>query len=362
VPVPRERPFLKVLHYADENRLSWAIPWAQIIGSLGSRGIKNVVVCRPGGTLSEILSSAGIDHFEYRPHVSAVPAFCKGFEKLLELIKPDIIHTRLSSAANIAGFWAKRTGIPLASTVDKFPKARYYKNADCLVAVSNSVLAHCSSWGLKGIPIKVIPNSLDVCQYRPSGFDRNSFRSQHSLDPCDRVILGAGRLVSWKGFDLIMRSLPTIANKWKAELWIAGSGPEETKLRNLTNDLSIKVKFWGFVSDIRPLMWASDLFVLPSVEPEPFGLVLLEAMAAGVPVIASKAGGAMDLVEREDFLFRPGDASDLEAKIQAILEGNSFKELADYSRTRASLFDNLAVLDSFLEVYRSLVSRNGAVI
>jgi glycosyltransferase involved in cell wall biosynthesis len=101
-------------------------------------------------------------------------------------------------------------------------------------------------------------------------------------------------------------------------------------------------------------MWASDLFVLPSVEPEPFGLVLLEAMAAGVPVIASRAGGAMDLVEREDLLFRSGDASDLEAKIEAILEGNRLKELADYSRTRASMFDDLSVLNSFLEVYRSL--------
>lgn len=345
---------MKILHYVDENRLSWAIPWTQIIGSLGSKGIKNVVVCRPGGTLSEILSNAGIDHFEYCPLVPAVPVLCKGFERLLKLIKPDIIHTRLSSAANIAGYWAKRTGIPLVSTVDKFPKARYYKNADCLVAVSNSVLAHCSSWGLQGIPIKVIPNSLDVRRYRPSGFDRKSFRSQHSLDPCGRVILGAGRLVSWKGFDLLLRSLSPIADKWKVELWIAGSGPEETKLRELAKELSVNIKFWGFVSDIRPLMWASDLFVLPSVEPEPFGLVLLEAMAAGVPVIASRAGGAMDLVEREDLLFRPGDASDLGAKIEAILEGNRLKELADYSRTRASMFDDLSVLNSFLEVYRSL--------
>ena len=345
---------MKILHYVDENRLSWAIPWTQIIGCLGSKGIINVVVCRPGGTLSEILSNAGIEHFEYRPLVSAVPVLCKGFEKLLKLIKPDIIHTRLSSAANIAGYWAKRTGIPLVSTVDKFPKARYYKNSDCLVAVSNSVLAHCSSWGLKGIPIKVIPNSLDVCRYRPSGFDRKSFRSQHSLDPYDRVILGAGRLVSWKGFDLLLRSLSPIADKRKVELWIAGSGPEETKLRELAKEFSVNVKFWGFVSDIRPLMWASDLFVLPSVEPEPFGLVLLEAIAAGVPVIASRAGGAVDLVEREDLLFRPGDVSDLEAKIQAILEGNRLKEMANYSRARASLFDNLAVLNSFLEIYRSL--------
>ena len=72
-------------------------------------------------------------------------------------------------------------------------------------------------------------------------------------------------------------------------------------------------------------------------------------------VMAMNMGG-------DDFIAKPFDFNVLMAKIQAILEGNSFKELADYSRTRASLFDNLAVLDSFLEVYRSLVSRNGAVI
>ncbi len=353
---------MKILHYVDENRLSWAIPWIQVISSLGSKGIHNVVVCRPGGTLPEILSSAGIEHYGYRPFVSAVPRLCAGFGKILERVGPDIVHTRLSSAAHIAGYWTKRAGIPLVSTVDKFPKAWYYKNADCLVAVSNSVLVHCSPWGLQGIPVKVIPNSLDVRHYRPSGFDRTTFRSQHSLDPHDMVILGAGRLVPWKGFDLLLRSFSTIANKWKVELWIAGSGPDETKLRELAKELSINIKFWGFVSDIRPLLWASDLFILPSVEPEPFGLVLLEAMASGLPVIASRAGGAMDLVEREDLLFRPGDALDLGAKIQAILEGNRFKELADYSRTRASLFDNLSVLNSFLEVYRSLTSRNRVVI
>jgi len=104
-------------------------------------------------------------------------------------------------------------------------------------------------------------------------------------------------------------------------LWLAGDGPQRKSLENLVAGLGMTshITFWGFLDDIRPLMWEADLFVLPSKTPEPFGIVALEAMACGLPVVATKAGGVLDFVDEScGWLVRPNDPDDLAAVIKKL--------------------------------------------
>jgi len=348
---------MKVLNYVDENNLSWAIPWIQALNFLSAEGIENVVMCRPGGTLTSMIKEAGICCLQYSPPTSIVPALCRGVGEVLTDLHPDIVHTRLSSAAMIAGYWTRKMGLPLVSTVDKFAKGKYYKRADRLVAVSQAVASHCKVKGFPDVPVKVIPNSIDLERYRKRDFDKHEFREQHGVDRGRTVILGAGRFVAWKGFDVLIEAAALVTKSHPVELWLAGTGPEQEKLEILAKERSVSVKFWGFVGDIRPLMWSSDIFVLPSRDPEPFGLVLLEAMACGLPVFATRAGGPLDMMKgMEDQLFALGNCEELAFRINKMLSDGSRQYAGSKSSENARAFSSLMVARSLVRLYAGLLS------
>ena len=348
---------MKVLHFVDENRLSWAEPWMQTLQAQRSMGCENIVLCRPGGTLSRIVEDAGFPCFCFNPFFASVPVFCRGMEEILKKIQPELVHTRLSSASAIAGYWTRKMRLPLVSTVDKFAKGKYYKRADCLVAVSGAVASHCKNKGFSDAPVKVIPNSIDLERYQKSDFDRNEFRDQNGVDRRRTVILGAGRFVPWKGFDVLIESAALVSKSHPVELWLAGTGPEQEKLEILAKERSVSVKFWGFVGDIRPLMWSSDIFVLPSRDPEPFGLVLLEAMACGLPVFATRAGGPLDMMKgMEDQLFALGNCEELAFRINKMLSDGSRQYAGSKSSENARAFSSLMVARSLVRLYAGLLS------
>ena len=83
----------------------------------------------------------------------------------------------------------------------------------------------------------------------------------------------------------------------------------------------------GFIEDIRPYMWASDIFVLPSKKPEPFGVVLIEAMASGLASIATEAGGPIDIIKDgvNGCLVEINSAKDIAKKIKLLLENDDLK-------------------------------------
>ncbi|MEG3065637.1 glycosyltransferase family 4 protein [Acetomicrobium sp.] len=116
------------------------------------------------------------------------------------------------------------------------------------------------------------------------------------------------------------------------------------------------ITFWGFLEDIRPLMWESGLFVLPSKTPEPFGIVALEAMASGLPIVATNAGGVLDFVDEAcGWLARPNDPDGLAAAIKEALsndETRSAKAIA--AKEKALNFDVSEIAEQYAALYRKL--------
>jgi glycosyltransferase involved in cell wall biosynthesis len=109
-------------------------------------------------------------------------------------------------------------------------------------------------------------------------------------------VLLIGRLVDVKGAHLLLQAIPAAARKlgYPLRLTIAGSGPEEPRLRALAVALGLEVDFAGWVSERERLFQEHDLLVVPSLWPEPFGLVGIEAGCAGLPAVAFDTGGISD--------------------------------------------------------------------
>jgi glycosyltransferase involved in cell wall biosynthesis len=148
--------------------------------------------------------------------------------------------------------------------------------------------------------------------------------SQHAArDGGDVVVGAAGRLVALKGFAHLIRAVALLRSSGvPLRLEISGEGPDEPRLRALVRELGLEgaVRFLGWVPRIDAVFPHWDLFAAPSLE-EGFGIAVLEAMAAGLPVVASRAGGLPELVEHgvTGWLVPPADPGALAAAIGAAL-------------------------------------------
>lgn len=184
--------------------------------------------------------------------------------------------------------------------------------------------------------IETLHNRLDVAAVQAEVVPRDAARQALGL-PADTVVVGnVGRLHADKDQATLIAAFAEALPRLPAGalLAIAGSGPLEGALRRQIADLGLgeRVRLLGQVPNVRRLFAAFDLFVLSS-DHEPFGMVLLEAMAAGVPVLATDCGGAPEVVGRREQLFRLHDAAGL-----ARMLANFFSDAGAADRAGAAAF------------------------
>lgn len=353
---------MKILHYVDENRLTWGEAWIQLLKELAGQGVQNHVACKSGGTLSARLAEEGIPFSSVDTPAAWLPW---GLGRIIDNTGPDIIHTRLSSAARIAGFWGRRKKVPVVQSVDKFPKAYYHKRADFLLPCSVEVKKHMLSLGFPESKMRIIFNQLDVARYKPDPAVRAAKRAELGLDVGTLLITGAGRFVDWKGFDILLaayaeylKAVP--AARGETRLLLAGDGEEKPELLRLIRELGIggNVILPGFVADVRPYFQASDLFVLPSKTPEPFGIVLLEAMASGTACIATRGGGVLDMIVdgESGWVVDMDSVGSLRAAIARAAGNREQREaVAVAARRRAQLFGVEEIARQVISVYEDVL-------
>ena len=117
---------MKVLHYVDESNLAWGETWVQLLSELAKRGVENFVACRDYGTLTERLEKNGVSFGVCRPISQMLPFTNTKLGGFIDEFKPDLIHTRLSSAAKIGGWWGKHRHIPVLQTIDQISSRRRF--------------------------------------------------------------------------------------------------------------------------------------------------------------------------------------------------------------------------------------------
>ncbi len=190
----------------------------------------------------------------------------------------------------------------------------------------------------------------------------------------DPVVVAVGRFVEWKGQHVVIDAVPAVLNEIPgARFRIVGASvsPQATayerRIKERVRELGLEehVTFTGFVSDVASIYRDCDLAIHAATAGEPFGLVLVEAMAYGVPLIASDGGACPEIVEPgvSGILVPPGDAEKLAAEIVRVLSDHELaRRLAEGGFARVSeRFDIAREAREVLEVYESLLpTRNSA--
>jgi glycosyltransferase involved in cell wall biosynthesis len=197
------------------------------------------------------------------------------------------------------------------------------------IAVSHQTKLEWVKSGISESAIKVVYNGTNTERFQPSD-SPSKFRMEQAISPSVKVISYIGRLDRPKGVDILIKAFALlIADQPNLELLIAGKPLIQNQeylqsLKQLAIELEIEthVHFLGHVNDTVSLYQASDVVVLPSIWSEPFGKVVIEAMACGTPVVASRVGGIPEILSEafEGRLFEPRNVSDLAKTLTQVLD------------------------------------------
>ena len=310
-----------------------------------------------------------------------LPAYERQLRETLAGIAPDVVHSNGFKAHILAAraphphralIWHMHEYLsarPLTRTLIR----RYARRCDVMVANSQSVADDLRIVDGKSSRIVVVHNAVDLERFTPRGASID-LDARSGLPPappgCVRVGLVA-TFSRWKGHDTYLRALAALPDTPAVRGYVVGGALYDTDRSQYTLDelkalaaahgLGTRVGFTGFVMPADAVMRALDIVVHASTTPEPFGLVIAEAMAAGRAVITSGTGGAAELVRDgvDAMTHAAGDHASLAARIH-LLASDSALRAALGSAARATAerrFDARRLGPAFADVYESAVDK-----
>lgn len=210
---------------------------------------------------------------------------------------------------------------------------RALAGASAVVAAGEYVAAEAERAAGRVLPITVIPPGVDTSRFRPLERSvRGGVRAGFGLPAEGRLVVGVSRLVSRKGFDILVQAAARLA-PGRPDLVVAvgGTGRHRRQLARAVGAIDAPIRLLGAVpEESLPLLMASaDIFAVPcrnrwgGLEQEGFGIVFLEAAAAGVPSVAGRSGGTPEAVAHEEtglVVDRPGDVAAVETALARLLD------------------------------------------
>ena len=307
---------------------------------LAEQGIDVTAICNFEERCKKDLEAAGIRVISFSFHKTIRPlSDCIAIFKLVSIIrkmKPDIVHCHGFKAGLLGRLAGRITGAKLLYTVHNFVTygrgictsllIRYFESwmgsrTHGIICVSRALKkSMMEEMGLDEMKLFVIYNSIPDW---PAG-NRRVTRKIHCIEGNHILIGTAARLIPSKGIEILLRAASGILSVYPhVRLLIAGSGPQESGLKELARILGVEaqVVFTGRGSDMHNYYAAFDIFVLPTLT-EGLGITVLEAMSFGLPVIASSVGGIPEFVihKKNGILVQPGNVFELRTALQFLLD------------------------------------------
>ena len=304
------------------------------------------------------------------------------FRRLLALIrdqKIDLIHAHLTYASTWAALASRITGVPSVATLHVAPPTtgaaavrdrilRFALNrwSSRVLMVSGALRdMYAKRGGLRAAKMTAVHNGIDVQRFRRNPSEvRRRLESEFDIPAAAPIVMTVSVLRPGKGIEVLIDAIPkVVATIPNAVFLIAGDGPmrDEWTSRATAAGVGDRIRWAGYRRDVEELLAGADLFVLPSLA-DAFPTVLLEAMAAGVPAVASNVGGIPEIIQngRTGTLVPPGDADALARGIASLLSDAAARE-----RMRATTpgeaerrFSTAAWLRRLDDVYADVVPSN----
>jgi glycosyltransferase involved in cell wall biosynthesis len=290
--------------------------------------------------------------------------------------RPDVIHAHVFNAAAVGATMGRLFGLPLVATEHStlFPRreldrgmlkrARYaFARADRVMPVSNSLKEAIEAYGIRA-RFEVVPNALDVALFHTdpaAGAGPGAFMREGP-----RKLLFVGRLepTEHKGFPTLVAALSLLRERrsdWCLD--VVGDGPSQDAYRGLVADAGLAgvVTFHGGLpkTTVARMMRSSDVFVLPS-KFETQGVVLLESMASGLPIVSTTAGAIPEVVgPRDGILVEPGDPAALADALDRVLRGEASFDREDTAERARSRYSLEAVGGQLMAIYADVLAARG---
>ncbi|OGW80385.1 MAG: lipopolysaccharide heptosyltransferase II [Omnitrophica bacterium RIFCSPHIGHO2_02_FULL_51_18] len=334
---------------------------------LREKGHKSVVVSA-GGPLVGDLTSAGVLHYALPVHKKTPFAILRSVNTLAKIVKRehiDVLHARSRVPALVAYLVSRKTQVPFITTCHGF-YSKHFLSAlmgwGKLTIVASHVIGRRmrDDFGVPHNKIRLIHRGVNL----------NEFKRKEAGDPVGKkesVIGIVGRLTPIKGHPLFLKAMARVTRVLPPlKIQIIGDAPkpqykEELKALVRRLGLSHAVEFLGTRYDIPELLSKMSVLVVPSTGEEAFGRVVIEAGACGVPVVATRIGGLVDIIqdEKDGLLVPPDDPKILADAVIRILKDPALADrLASSLRRKVEKEFNLDLMfQKTLEAYQEAVSR-----
>ncbi len=296
---------------------------------------------------------------------------------------PDIIHTNdIASLGIEALLCAKILKKPLVGTdhtpMVEFLKyspikgkfiqkgvsrydAWYYNQCDFVSSPCNAIFEELKKYGFSKPKHRSLSNPINVEKFKPI---KNKWPLKKKLGLFDYSLLYMGRIAEEKKIAVTLKAVASIVKKIpKIGFVIAGTGSQVDELKALTKSLGIEknVKFFGYfknINDVVDLYNGSDLFVIPSVA-ETQSIVMMQAMACKLPVIAARAWGLAEYVNKDNgLLIEPNNVNELSEKILYLYQNQSVSQkLGEGGRTFVEKFSPPSIAKEWEKIYLDTIER-----
>ncbi len=312
--------------------------------------------------------------FHYQPYELALSS------KLVTVVKKfniDVLHVHYAIPHAYAGYMAQKMlleegiHLPMMTTlhgtdITLVGSHSFYKPAvnfsinksDLVTSVSESLRSDTLAIFDIDKEVHVIPNFIDMNNLQK---DFKNCKRHLMANEDEKIIVHVSNLRPVKRIDHVIEVFYRVQKKLKAKLLIIGDGPERENASKLAHDLGIRdqIIFLGKSNEIERILCFSDLFLLPS-EKESFGLAALEAMAHGIPVVASNTGGLPEVVTEaySGYLCEVGDVESMAEKAISILSNEQkLTQMKLNAEKQAWKFDIEQIVPMYEKLYASVLTK-----
>lgn len=288
-------------------------------------------------------------------------------KKIIKQFHPDVVHAQMFHANIFTRVLRLFCNIPYlictehSKNIEGRFRMKLYYLTDFLSDINTNVSIEATEYFISQRAFKrsnsfPIYNGIDLIKFEKSSEKRYELRSKLGFSENDFLILNVGRLVPAKNQTMLLEAFASLLQNYKldAKLVIVGNGPLLSQLQDTTDRLCIrnKVAFVGFQANVSDYYNAADCFVLSSAW-EGFGIVLVEAMGTGLPVITTDAGGCAEVIDEPHFTVSPNDSQAMSMKIKEIYDMPLLqrRELGKRNMAKAKKFDINIIFHKWLGIY-----------
>lgn len=346
-----------------------------LLPGLAARGCGVRMIVLAAGQASRFLAAARergipVETIPAGPDVN--PAAVAALAGHIRRFRANLVHTHLIHADLHGALAAALVRVPTVSSFHgthsffergpvRLAESLALRRARRVIAISRWVREFLLTRGLAR------PEHMDVVHYgiraegwRATRADRERARAALGVGPEEWVVGVASRLVPHKGHDTLFRAAARLGDSVPLRVLVAGDGPLRKPLQRLAFELGLedRVRFLGFLEDVRPLLHACDVFCMPTsaVLREGFGLAALEAQAAGVPAVVTRTASLPEVVAHGEtgLLVSPDSAEELAGALRVLARDPALRaRLGETAARRAAeRFGIEAMVDGTLAAYR----------